>query len=230
MNDNITRINESSFIITDGGVRMFLLTGRDRALLIDTGMNMPNARDVAESLTCLPVELLNTHADRDHTGGNGRFERFYMHPADEKQYRASGGSGEIIPIADGEVMDLGGRELEIIHLPGHTPGSVAVLDRAARVLISGDPIQRHGRIFMFGSRRSMPDYIQSLSRLEGLTDRFDAVWPSHADLPVGPDTVGALRRGAEEILSGRVPGRAEEMFGTPITAYDLGFCTLLCDR
>ncbi len=131
---------------------------------------------------------------------------------------------------DGSVIDLGGRRLEIIHLPGHTPGSIAVLDTGMRVLISGDPIQTHGRIFMFGSHRSMPEYIRSLERLEAYTGRFDEIWSSHGDLPVAPGTVRALKDGAKAILAGQVPGREEEVFGQCITAYDLGFCTLLCDR
>ena len=84
-------------------------------------------------------------------------------------------------------------------------------------------------IFMFGSQRNMEDYIASLTRLEAETGQFDEVWPSHADIPVSPAVIGRLRDGAREILEGHVPGQPMEMFGNRITAYDLGFCTLLCD-
>ena len=230
MGYEIIQMNPNTWRIEDGGVRFFLLTGSEKALLIDSGMNVSNARDIAAGLTDLPISLLNTHADRDHIGSNGQFAEFYMHPAEEPLYRRSGKPGTIIPIREGDVLDLGGRELRILELPGHTPGSIAVLDVKGRVLISGDPIQRRGRIFMFGSHRNMEAYIRSLERLEGYLDRFDEIWPSHAELPVPPETVRQLRDGVQAILKGEIPGTAAEMFGTPITEYDLGFCVLLCDK
>ncbi len=226
----VVRVNEDTWRIEDGGVRFFLLAGTERAMLIDSGMNVRHAREIAEALTGLPVSLLNTHADRDHTACNEEFEAFYMHPAEEENYRGSGKGGRLMPVLDGDETDLGNRKLRIIHLPGHTPGSIAVLDVRRRVLISGDPIQVHGRIFMFGAHRDMNAYIESLERLEAYTGEFDEIWPSHADIPVSPGTIGRLREGAKAILDGAVRGMPTEMFGSRITAYDLGFCTLLCDR
>ncbi|MBQ3815187.1 MAG: MBL fold metallo-hydrolase [Clostridia bacterium] len=228
MDDNITKINENTWRIEDGGVRLFLLCGEARALLIDSGMNMNNARDVAAGLTSLPLSLLNTHADRDHIGSNEQFDAFYMHPAEEANYRRSGKPGTILPIEEGDVIDLGQRELGIIHLPGHTPGSVAVLDVRNRVLISGDPIQEHGHIFMFGNQRNMKDYIASLEHLEAFADRFDEIWPSHADCPVSPGIIQRLHDGAEKILAGEIPGKPTDLRGQQIVVYDLGFCTFLC--
>ena len=172
MNYEIIRINADTWRVEDSGVRFFVLTGTERALLIDSGMTVRNARDIAESLTSLPLMLLNTHADMDHVGSNGQFDSFYMHPDDEPHYRRCGGTGSVIPIREGDTLDLGGRELKIIHLPGHTAGSIAVLDVSRRVLISGDPIQEHGRIFMFGEHRNMRDYIASLEHLEDCADEI----------------------------------------------------------
>lgn len=215
--------------IEDGGVRFFVLSGTEKALMIDSGMSLPHARALASRLTDRPLFLLNTHADMDHTGGNAQFESFYMHPDDAEAYRKSGKGGTILPIRDGEELDLGGRPLRIIHLPGHTPGSIAVLDIRSRVLISGDPIQTHGRIFMFGERRNLSDYVASLRRLEAMRDAFDEIWPSHADLPVSPDIIPALVQGAEKILRGEIPGTPEAFHGHDIRACDLGFTVLLCD-
>ena len=193
-------------------------------------MMVNNARDIAAGLTDLPISLLNTHADNDHIGSNGQFESFYMHPLEEPVYRRSGKPGTIIPVQEGDIIDLGDRKLEIIDLPGHTPGSIAVLDKENRVLISGDPIQRHGRVFMFGSHRNMDAYIKSLESLDKRKDEFDEIWPSHADIPISTDTIRMLRDGALDILAGKIKGSPEEMHGQSIMAYDLGFCTLLCDR
>ena len=230
MDYEVIKINENSRRIEDTGVRFFLLTGTERALLIDSGMRIDNARDIAEELTDLPVSLVNTHADRDHICSNEQFEEFYMHPAEEPIYRKSGKAGKIIPVKEGDVIDLGERELRVIALPGHTPGSIALLDANNRVLISGDPVQEHGRIFMFGDHRNMGDYIRSLEHLETFRDQFDEIWPSHADIPVSPDLIMKLHDGAQDILDGKLKGKATEMFGMSIVEYDLGFCTFLCDR
>jgi glyoxylase-like metal-dependent hydrolase (beta-lactamase superfamily II) len=230
MNCEIIKINDSTWRIEDGGVRFFLLTGTQKALLIDSGMNVHNAKEIAEGLTELPISLLNTHADRDHIGSNEEFAAFYMHPAEEPVYRRSGKPGTVLPVVEGDVLDLGERALRIIHLPGHTPGSIAVLDVKNHVLISGDPIQTNGRIFLFGSHRNLREYIRSLEHLEAYTDQFDELWPSHADIPISPDVIGKLRDGARRVLEGKVPGQPRELFGQEIMLYDLGFTILLCDR
>lgn len=230
MSCEIIQINESTWRIEDGNVRFFLLTGSEKALLIDSGMNVRNAKEIASGLTKLPILLLNTHADRDHIGSNEEFPSFYMHPAEEALYRSSGKPGTILPVAEGDILDLGERPLRILHLPGHTPGSIAVLDVNNRVLISGDPIQTNGRIFMFGSHRNMREYIQSLEHLETYAGQFDELWPSHADIPISPDTIRRLRDGAMAVMEGKLPGMPAEVFGRQISVYDLGFTTLLCER
>ena len=209
MDTEIIRINENSWRIEDSGVRFFLLTGTDRALLVDSGRNIDNAREIAESLTALPVMLVNTH--------------------EEPNYRRGDRKGTILPIREGDVLDPGGRPLEVIHLPGHTPGSIALLDRKNRVLISGDPIQ-DGRIFMFGRFRNMPDYIRSLEHLRAWDGQFDEIWPSHADIPISPALIRKLHDGALDVLDGKVAGSPVDVHGNQVIAYDLGFCTLLCDQ
>ena len=228
MDYEIIQINQNSWRIEDSGVRFFLLVGSERALLVDSGRNLTNARDIATTLTDLPISLLNTHADRDHVASNGQFESFYMHPAEEENYRRGNRSGTIIPVHEGDVLDLGNRKLEIIHLPGHTPGSIALLDLKNRVLISGDPIQ-DGRIFMFGPFRNMAEYISSLEHLHNWEGHFDEIWPSHASFPVSPSLIDQLHDGAQEIADGKVTGRSEDVFGHKVKAFDLGFATFLCD-
>ncbi|MBQ2041504.1 MAG: MBL fold metallo-hydrolase, partial [Lachnospiraceae bacterium] len=111
---DIIRINDDTWRMEDNGVRFFLFCGTEKAALIDTGMNSPDARSIAEGLTDLPLILINTHADPDHISGNGAFEEFYMSPAEEDNYRAHGGRGRLIPVREGDVIDLGGRPLRII--------------------------------------------------------------------------------------------------------------------
>lgn len=224
----IIQINDSTWRIEDNGVRFFLLVGTEKAMLIDSGMNTPNAKQIAESITELPIMLLNTHADPDHISGNAGFDCFYMHPEEEDNYRAHGGLGTILPVKDEEIIDLGNRPLKIIFIPGHTPGSVAILDINSKVLISGDSIQ-DGNIFMFKERRNLPLYAESLKRLSMYTDEFDTIYPSHGSFPVGPDLIAKLIEGAQQIIKGTVKGKVVDMFGTPAVLYRFPYAGFLCD-
>lgn len=224
------KIDKQTWRFEEDGVRFFLLTGSERALLIDSGMQTHNAKELAQELTDLPLSLLNTHADPDHIGSNGEFDAFYMHPAEcVNFYGKQKRQGNILPVWDGDVIDLGDRPLRVIALPGHTPGSIALLDEKNRRLFSGDPVQ-DGRIFMFGECREMHAYLHSLRRLEGMTDLFDEIYPSHGSCPVPPDLILKLITAAEVILAGKAEGTPEEVFGQPITDYDMGMATFLCDR
>lgn len=224
-----TQIDNNTWIFDEGGVRFFLLIGSERALLIDSGMQTRNARDLAEEITDLPLSLLNTHADPDHIGSNGQFDSFYMSLAEcSNYYHAPGRTGIVIPVREGDILDLGGRPLRIIEIPGHTPGSVAVLDENHRRIFTGDPVQ-DGRIFMFGVQREMHAYLHSLLHLQEYADRFDEIYPSHGTCPVQPSIIPELYRAAEQILAGKAQGQREERFGKVIVAYDMGVATFLCD-
>ncbi len=226
----IIQINDTTWRIEDSGVRFFLLSGTQKALLIDSGMQIHNAREIAESLVSLPIELLNTHGDIDHVGSNREFDRFYMNPAEASNYyHTQKQTGTMVPVSDGDKIDLGERELEIITLPGHTPGSIAVLDRKNRVLISGDPIQ-DGSIFMFGIQREMHAYLLSLEKLERYLPYFDTIYPSHGSFPVKPDLIPLLQEGAKQILAGNLSGDTAEFHGMKIKVYDIGAAKFLCDQ
>ncbi|MCH5248708.1 MAG: MBL fold metallo-hydrolase [Lachnospiraceae bacterium] len=225
----IIKINETTWRIEDSGVRFFLLAGEKKALLIDSGMQVHNAKEIAQGLVNLPIELLNTHGDIDHVGSNDEFESFYMNPAEASNYyNTQKKTGTIIPVTDGDIIDLGDRELEIITLPGHTPGSIAVLDKNNRVLISGDPIQ-DGNIFMFGVQREMHAYLLSLEKLKKYLDKFDTIYPSHGSFPVTPEIIDSLHEGATRILAGEVEGSDAEFHGIKIKRYDVGVAGFLCD-
>ncbi len=212
----------------EGDVRFFLLAGSRRALLIDSGMSSPNAGDLARQMVDVPVELLLTHADRDHISGIGGFPWFYMNAAESTNlYHTQGAAGEFRPVEEGDVVDLGDRPLEIWSIPGHTPGSIAVLDRRNRALLSGDTVQ-DGRIFLFGIQREMHSFQFSLEKLERRMDRFDVVWPCHGSIPVKPDLIPRLRRAAEAVQGGEATGVEDSCFGIPVMRYDMGCAVFLC--
>lgn len=219
---DIIKINDNAWRIEDGMVRFYLFTGRERALLIDTGMTTKNAKEIAESLTALPLSLINTHADRDHTAGNGAFAEIYMSPKEEPLYRNQNGTGMVIPVKEGDVIDLGGRPLRIIDVPGHTPGSIAILDEKNRVLVSGDSVQ-NGNIYMFGPKRNLNDFIKSMEHLKKYDGQYDEVYAMHGDFPVGPELVGKLCDGARQIRDGLAKGEKINLFGKDVTFYKFDY-------
>ena len=222
-------IFENTWMLDDEGVRIFILAGTERALVIDTGRSGIDVKALVTGVTPLPFALLNTHADPDHIAGNAQFSSFFMHPSEGfYYYTLQKMTGSMLPVWDGARMDLGGRPLEIIHLPGHTPGSVTVLDRNSRSLIGGDPIQLHGTIYMQGMHRDFHSYVCSLRRLSARDD-FDCIYPSHADLRVEREVIPRLIDGAERILAGSVPGERRTVHGKEILACDIGENVFLCD-
>lgn len=187
--------------IEDGGVRAFLFEGRDKALLADSS-NSRGLSEFVKTLTDKPVELITTHADGDHTGSAPEFAVQYMHPAEYDYYQRRGLLPENLhPIWDGDVLDIGNFRFEIVHIPGHTPGSIMLLEREKRFAIGGDTIQS-GPIFMFGSGRNFHALIASYYRLLQMSGDFDVIYSSHGELTISPELIGDLLEGAKAYLAG----------------------------
>ncbi len=231
MDSNVINLYEHTWAVADGGVRIFVLAGTERAMVIDTGMTGLDIRRIAGELTSLPLFLVNTHADMDHVAGNGAFEEFYMHPSEGAAYHHGPiGTGKMKPVYEGTLFDLGGRTVEVLHIPGHTPGSISLLDVEHRCLIGGDPIQEDGGIYMFGPNRDMETYVLGLEHVWEFEEEYDCIYPSHAKMPVGKEVIPKLIAGAKEILTGHAEGVPGEMHGHPIVTYDVGVSRFFCDR
>ena len=131
--------------------------------------------------------LVNTHGHRDHTAGNERIiaatgARLDAHPADVP--RAD------IPLSDGIVLTVGEEKVEIMHTPGHTPGSIVLHPPGA--LITGDTlfVTRVGRADLPGSD---PEALyRSLRRLAKLPPET-RVYPGHDYGPRPVSTIGFER-------------------------------------
>ncbi|MCD8217812.1 MAG: MBL fold metallo-hydrolase [Clostridiales bacterium] len=229
MNYEIRQPDSQTWSVENQGVRFFLLTGTKSALLIDSGMTTENVREIAESITDLPLQLIITHADVDHIAGNDAFDTVLMHPAEYVNYFREGASHPApTPVWDGDVIDLGNRPLRVITQPGHTPGSIALLDINQRVLFSADSIQ-DGEIFLFGPMRNLIAYRQSLDKVWACHAEYDKVFPSHASLPLEPDIIPDLMGCMDQILAGNASFRTGEKFGMPIKIYEMGTAVFLCD-
>lgn len=230
MGYEIIPINENTWRIDEGHVRFFLLEGTKEALLIDSGMMVNNAKEIAQSLTDLPIKLINTHADRDHVGSNHQFEEFYLHPSEASNYyNTQKQTGEFVPVEDGDILDLGNRPLQVIALPGHTPGSIGILDINSKALFSGDPIQ-DGLIFMFGVQREVHAYLKSLRKLDNYRDKFDVIYPSHGNFPVYPELIDMLYDTVIAIQKGNYTPTDAEFHGTVVNRFDTEVASFLMDK
>lgn len=205
--DNIVKISDHFWIIEENGVRSFLFEGDRSAMLIDTGFGTLQLHKMVTELTDLPVYVVNTHADKDHTGCNRDFKDIYMHPAEMDQYKNKLPNGcrveDVSPLWEGDIIDLGFWKFEVILTPGHTPGSIMLLEREKRMLISGDTVQ-DGDIYMFGAGRNIWAFQNSLKKLIDMSDTFDSIWPSHGSYPLTTEIIPGILQGAQDLIAGKL--------------------------
>lgn len=171
LNDGVSRIYEPH--MADWlRCNIWHVQGRDRDLVIDTGMGVRPMLHEMTQLTQRPVTAIVTHSHFDHSGGLYEFKTRCCHPleadimatpsptntvADTGYVRAEAFTAlpyenfryedyfvRPAPITDmlleGDVVDLGDRAFHVFHLPGHSPGSIALYEKATGLLFSGDVI------------------------------------------------------------------------------------------
>ena len=129
---------------------LYLLEGDTRAILIDAGTKIADLDKVVAAITEKPVTLVATHAHPDHTGSSiDCFPELYIAPGDAASQFIANYKGRIRELKDGEAIDLGGRVVEVVFTPGHTPGSTTFIDRKAGYGFSGDSFGS-GNLLLFG--------------------------------------------------------------------------------
>jgi glyoxylase-like metal-dependent hydrolase (beta-lactamase superfamily II) len=213
-------------------VNSYLVAGRDRAVLIDSGLGIGDIRAIVDSLTPLDVLVANTHHHWDHVGGNGSFSEVAIHELGEEHLRAGNGmafaeayvgytrdrlerfgefrdldrrfydflSDETTPRAlppgfdpaawkiapcvptrllrDGDVLDVGGRSLQVVHTPGHTPDSVCYLDVDNGMLFGGDTYNT-GAIYAQMPDSDLEAFAASTARVAPMADDVRSVYMAH---------------------------------------------------
>jgi glyoxylase-like metal-dependent hydrolase (beta-lactamase superfamily II) len=106
-------------------------------------------------------------------------------------------------VKDGERIDLGERELEVIFTPGHTPDSLCLLDRKNSLLFTGDTFYR-GPIYVFTPETDLATYAKSVERIAKLVPDLKLLLPSH-NIPVAePNYLNRLARAIHEIQAGNL--------------------------
>ena len=205
----------------------YLVVGEDRACMIDTMNGYSDLAGEIRKITEKPVTVVNTHGHPDHIFGNVYFEEAYLHPADLALARSFTESPEfreicrkdhltVPPFRDilpGDIIDLGGRTLEVFGLPGHTPGGILLLLREDRILFTGDSVNHHLWMQLDGCL-PMREFVKELDKVMFLQECADIILHGHARAEDDISLLRCLRDGAQEICDGKTAqDRPYQWFG-----------------
>jgi len=217
----------------------YLVVGRDKALLFDTGMGISNIQAVVAELTKLPVSVVNSHTHNDHVGDNWRFSDVYGMDTEFTRANARGSKedaqAELTPdeicgalpagfdakaystkpfhithwLHDGDKIDLGGRTLQVIGTPGHTPDSIAVLDEKNGLLFTGDTFYA-GPIYLYRPETDLDAYLASMKKLAAMAPHLQLLLPSHNVPVAGPENLQKVVTAMQRVRRGEVKPVAKD--------------------
>ncbi len=212
-----------------GGELCYLIEGGERAMLIDGLAGVGSLRAFVRELTDLPIELVLTHGHVDHAGASFEYGACRVHPADVELLYEHGDPARrydfvmrgrpadafqpkledvvprcavrTLPVYDGDVFDLGGVQLEAIAVPGHTKGTLVFLDRARRVVYSGDACNPN-TLLALPCSTTIETYKQSLLHFQTFSGAFDVLYGGHGTGAVPKCIVGEALELCDEIMAG----------------------------
>jgi glyoxylase-like metal-dependent hydrolase (beta-lactamase superfamily II) len=196
-------------------------------------MGISDLKKVTAELTRLPIIVLNSHTHDDHVGDNWEFDTIYGMDTGFTRANARGSredaQAEITPdqicgtlpkgfepkayatrpwkianyMHDGDRFDLGGRTLEVIATPGHTPDAITLIDRGNGLLFTGDTYYP-APIWLFRPETDLDAYAASIRRLAALAPQVKLVLGAH-NIPVASPTVLArLVAAFDQVRAGKV--------------------------
>jgi glyoxylase-like metal-dependent hydrolase (beta-lactamase superfamily II) len=224
----------------------YLIVGSDKAVLLDTGMGISNIQAVVAGLTKLPVSVVNSHTHNDHVGDNWRFDDVYGMDTDFTRANAHGSKedaqAELAPyeicgalpagfdarayatkafhithwLHDGDKIELGGRTLQVVGTPGHTPDAIALLDEKNGLLFTGDTFYL-GPIYLYRPETDLDAYVASVQKLVTIAPRLQVLLPSHNTPVADPSYLPKVITAMQQVRRGEVKpvahdGKHEYMF------------------
>ncbi len=193
------------YYLNEGHVLTWLLVGSEKAMLVDTAFGKADYKAEIARITDLPVILVNSHMHRDHAGGNGQFERNYVGVNEPQHGEGINPSKETIVVSEGYVFDLGGITVEVIEIPGHTPGSIGLLWVEEKLMITGDTVNPQA-LMHFPTCLPLSVYRDSMQHLIDLSGRWEKCLFSHGGAEFGLDIVKKLKQAADDVISGAKVG------------------------
>lgn len=203
-----------------------MLEGERGSIMIDTGESRDNIRSFAQTLTEKPLcKAVNTHSHFDHTGGNGFFDTVYATRGVAASAKNTMGADpasyplnyEFTFIEDGDILNPGGRPLQVIMLGCHSPEDIVILDVRNRILFSGDEVES-GQVLLLPGYAEMPGqihaapaatveaYLAALRRLKAMESAFDFICPGHNGTPMDNIYLDWFILLCDKILNGKIVG------------------------
>ncbi|MBV9341607.1 MAG: MBL fold metallo-hydrolase [Acidobacteria bacterium] len=230
----------------------YLIVGEKRVLLFDTGMGISDLKKVITELTTLPIIVLNSHTHNDHVGDNWEFSTIYGMDTDFTRQNARGSrvdaQAEITPdqvcgalpkgfdskayatrpwkitayTHDGDRFDLGGRTVEVVATPGHTPDAISLLDRANGLIFTGDTYYP-APIWLFRDETDLDAYAASIRRLAALRHQVRVVMGAH-NIPVAsPALLERLVAAFDAVRAGKIQPTPASPGKVLYTVHDISF-------
>lgn len=193
---------------------IYLVEGDDKAILIDAGTSIKDLDDIVASITDKPVTLVATHAHPDHVGSAAYFPELYLNKGESENMTRmlADYKGEVKYLEDGQVFDLGGREIQVVFTPAHTPGSTTYIDKEAGYGFSGDSFGS-GNLLLFSGTFSQ--LIDSCKKIKAVMDEegIAFLFPGHffGSNPETKQRISDMITLSQDVLSGKVEG--EEVTG-----------------
>ncbi|MCG3218260.1 MAG: MBL fold metallo-hydrolase [Candidatus Heimdallarchaeota archaeon] len=221
----------------------YLILGNEKALLIDTGMGIGNIKAVVEDITSLPVEVVLTHSHFDHTGGTKHFDKIAIHEAEAESLQNGVDNDFLItqiidnyvwrPFPDGfkpdqytippctptvllndqDIISIGGYDLEVIHTPGHSPGSICLWNKEKGHLFAGDTIYQ-GPIYGHLNESDLEQYFSTIKKFSSLFDEVNVIFPGHNKTPLDKSFLQEVIYGFCQIKDGSAEFSQNELFIT----------------
>jgi glyoxylase-like metal-dependent hydrolase (beta-lactamase superfamily II) len=122
-------------------------------------------------------------------------------------------------LKDEDTIDLGGRSLEVIHTPGHSPDSICLLDREARLFWTGDTFYP-GALYLHLPGSDLNLFVNSCEKMIALSKNYDKLLPSHNEPWVDKPILEEVLQFSREIVAGRATYTEDAEGGTKIRRYD----------
>src|SRR5664279_3025350 len=205
----ITKLENNMWVFeTSDKTTMYLVEGTNKAMLIDTGTRTAKLDSIVGLITKKPLIVMITHAHSDHAGNIRFFKEIWMHAADtvlmNKSYK-----GKVNFVKEGDIFDLGGKKIEVSHMPAHTPGSIVLLDKQAGTCYSGDAFGSGQVWLQLRPYAPMSTYVNSCKKMEKLMDEGIAkIYCGHypyVKKAYNKQYIAEMRQLAESLVNGTAP-------------------------
>lgn len=231
MNDwfTVEKIDKTTFAISEykhyEDAHSYLLLGKDKALLIDTGLGISNIKKVVDEITQLPILVVTTHVHWDHIGGHKYFNDIAVHALEKDwllnfpipltvvknnlmklpfespksfdidKYEIYKGTPTLV-LNDNDVIDIGKRKIRVIHTPGHSPGHICFYDLEKNYLFTGDLVYE-GKLDAYYPTTDPIAFKNSIDKIRNLN--ISKILPGHHKLNISNNLINEIWNAFEEL-------------------------------